>query len=116
MTTKETLNTINKATHFCFVKITNSKGVEFIRTNKAFQQKATKAQAKKAASCEIATMFKNRLDTLVSVEYGFMLSSGREVVLSWNDLTEIKTTYINPFKVKTVTVHKLNNLQASKSF
>tara|TARA_Y100001956_G_scaffold76746_1_gene86314 strand:- start:136 stop:459 length:324 start_codon:yes stop_codon:yes gene_type:complete len=103
---KEILSTITKSSHMVYVNITLSNGNVITRTNKGFNTKATKAQAKKSAAAEVVEMFKGKYDKVVGLEYGFCTAKDRTPVLSWNDLTEHKTTYKNPFGVKTEKVHK----------
>lgn len=103
---KEILNTVNKATHMIFVKITLKNGNTILRTNKAFNAKPTKAQAKKAAGLEVVALYRGKYETISGLEYGYLLAEGRQPVLSWDDLKEVEQMYVNPQKVKTKIVHK----------
>tara|TARA_R110002012_G_scaffold171999_1_gene336954 strand:- start:77 stop:400 length:324 start_codon:yes stop_codon:yes gene_type:complete len=103
---KEILATITKASHMVFVNITLSNGNVITRTNKGFNTKATKAQAKKSAGFEVLEIFKGNYDKVVSLDYGFCNAKDRAPVLSWNDLQEIKTIYKNSFGVKSEKIHK----------
>jgi hypothetical protein len=104
---KEILATITKKSHMVFVKITLSNGNVIFRTNKGFNVKPTKAQAKKSAGAEVVEMFKGKYDTISGLEYGYCMSNeDRTQVLTYNDLKEVKQTYLNPFKVKSEVLHK----------
>lgn len=90
-----------------FVNITLSNGNVITRTNKGFNTKATKAQAKKSAGAEVLDMFRGKYNNIINIEYGFCTAKDRNPVLVWDDLKEVKTTYKNPFGVKTEKIHKL---------
>lgn len=104
---KEILATVTKASHMVYVNITLSNGNVITRTNKAFTDKPTKAQAKKAAGFEVLDMFKGKLNKAVSLEYGYCTATDRNPVITWSDLTEVKTVYKNNFGVKSEKIHKL---------